>query len=158
VERVDVGVVPKDLYDPVKDCPSQSLWGLIVLSSDEDATTNCSGGGIEDVRSRVSSLIVVVEHLYRDAQELSTSFSFFVAVVGLVARVEHGNSSHDVCRVYCCSLYLSKSFFVWRGEGGLTTREGVVRTVVEGRHERERMSLRSRSLLLLTIWTFPPWA
>jgi hypothetical protein len=88
-ERVDVGVVPKDLHDPMKDRPSWSLWGLVVLPSDEDATTNCSRGGVEDVWSCVSGLIVVAEHLYHDAQELSASFSFFVAVVGLVAWVEH---------------------------------------------------------------------
>jgi hypothetical protein len=89
VERVEVGIVPKDLYNSVKDCSSWSLQGLVVLSSDEDTTMDCSGGGIEDVRSCISGLVVIAEHLYRDAQELPTSFSFFVAVVGFIAWVEH---------------------------------------------------------------------
>jgi hypothetical protein len=155
VEGVKVRVVPEDLYDPVKDCPSRSLRGLVVLSRDEDSTTDCSRGGVEDVRGCISGLVVVTEHLYREAKELPASVSFLVAIVGLVAWVEHRNGSYDVRRVYCGSLDLSEGFFVW-GEGSvLFVREGVV---VGGRHERERMSLRSRSLFLLTVWTCPPWA
>jgi hypothetical protein len=89
VERVEVGIVPEDLYDPVKDCSSWSLRGLVVLPCDEDMTTDCSGGGIEDIQSRVSGLVVIAEYLYRDAQELPVSFSFFIAVIGLVAWIEH---------------------------------------------------------------------
>jgi hypothetical protein len=158
VGRVEVGIVPKDLYNPMKDRPSWSLRGLVVLPGDEDATANRSGRGVKDVRSRVSSLIVVAEHLYRDVQELPASFSFFIAVIGLVAWVKHQDGSHDVCGVYHHSLYLSKSFFVWGGECGLITRGGIIGAIIEERHERERMSLRSHSLLLLTVWTFPPWA
>jgi hypothetical protein len=89
VERVEVSIVPKDLYNSMKDHSSWSLRGLVVLPHDEDATTDCSGGGIKDVRSRVPGLIVVAEHLYCDAQELPASFSFFIAIVGLIAWVEH---------------------------------------------------------------------
>jgi hypothetical protein len=66
-ERVEVSVVPKDLYHSMKDRPSWSLRGLVVLSRDKDATTDCSGGGVKDVWGRVSGLIVIAEHLYRDA-------------------------------------------------------------------------------------------
>jgi hypothetical protein len=155
VEGVEVGVVSKDLYDPVKDRSSRSLRGLVVLSHDKNATVDCPRGGVKDIRGRVSGLTVVAEHLYREVKKLPTSVSFFVAVVGLIAWIEHRDGSHDVCSVYCGSLDLPKGLFVWGGECGLSMRRGVV---VEGRHERERMSLRSRSLLLLTVWTFPPWA
>jgi hypothetical protein len=157
-DRVEISVVPEDLYNSMEDRPSWSLRGLVVLPCDEDATADCSGGRIKDIQGRVSGLVVIAEHLYHDAQELPVSLSLFVAVIGLVAWVEHRYSSHDVCGVYCCSLYLSKSFFVWEGECGLATRKGVVGAVAGGRHERERMSLCSCSLLLLTVWTFPPWA
>jgi hypothetical protein len=131
---------------------------LVILPCDEDATANCSRRGIEDVWGGVPGLIVITEHLYGDAEELSVSFSFVVAIVGFIAWVKHRDGPYDVRGMYRHSLYLSKGIFVWGERGGLTTRGGVVGAVVEGRHERERMSLRSRSLLLLTVWTFPPWA
>jgi hypothetical protein len=156
VERMELGVVSKDLYDPMKDRPSWGLRGLVILPRNEDTTADCSGRGIEDVRGGVPGLTVITEHLYGDAEELSVPFSFVVAIIGLIAGVEHRDSSYDVCGMYRRSLYLSKGIFIWRERCGLTTRGGVVEAVVGGRHERERMSLRSRSLLLLTVWTFPP--
>jgi hypothetical protein len=156
MKGMELGVISEDLHDSVEDRPSWGLWGLVVLSCDEDATTNCSGRGVEDVRGGVPGLVVVVEHLYSDAEELSASFSFVVAVIGFVAWVEHRDSPYNVRSMYRRSLYLSKGFFIWGERGGLTMRGGVVGAVVERRHERERMSLCSCSLLLLTVWTFPP--
>jgi hypothetical protein len=155
---VKIGVIPEDLHDSMKDHFPGGLWGLVILSRDEDATVNCSRGGVKDVWGSVPGLIVVAKYLYGDAQELSAPFSFLVAVVCFVAGVEHRDGSHDVCSIYRHLLYLSKGILIWRGRCGLAMRGGVVRAVAEERHERERMSLRSRSLLLLTIWTFPPWA
>jgi hypothetical protein len=157
MERVEIGVVSKDLYDSMEDHSSWGLWGLVVLSRDKDTTMHRSRGGVEDVWCGISCLIVVTEHLYGNAEELSTPFSFVVAVVGFIARVEHRDCLDDVCGVYRHSLYLAKGLFIWGDGCGLTTRGRVVETVIGGRHERERMSLRSRSLLLLTVWTFPPW-
>jgi hypothetical protein len=85
------------------------------------------------------------------------SLSFFIAVVCFITGVEHRDGSHNVCSMYHCTLYLSEGIFIWRGRCGLAMRGGVVGAVAEGRHERERMSLRSHSLLLLTVWTFPSW-
>jgi hypothetical protein len=155
-EGMELGVVSEDLHDSMEDHPSWGLWGLVVLPCDEDVTVNCSGRGIEDVQGSVSGLVIIAEHLYGDAEELSTSFSFIVTVVGFIAWVEHQDSPYDVRGMYRHSLYLSKGVFIWGERCGLTTRGGVVGAVVEGRHERERMSLCSRSLLLLTVWTFPP--
>jgi hypothetical protein len=153
---MEFGVVSENLYDSMEDCPSWGLWGLVVLPCDEDAAADCSGRGIENVRGGIPGLVVVAEHLYGDAEELSTSFLFVVAVVGFIAWVEHRDGLYNVRGVYRCSLYLPKGVFIWGERCGPTTRGGVVGAVVEGRHERERMSLRSRSLLLLTVWTFPP--
>jgi hypothetical protein len=154
---VEVGVVSKDLHDSMKDHSSWGLWGLVVLSGDEDVTVNCSRRGIEDVWGGVSGLTVVVEYLYGDMQELSVPLPLIVAVVGFITGVKHWDCSHDVCGMHRRLLYLSEGIFVWRGGYGLITGRGVVGVVVKGRHERERMSLLSCSLLLLTSWTFPPW-
>jgi hypothetical protein len=153
---MELGVVSKDLHDSVEDRPSWGLWGLVILPCDEDVTMNCFGRGIKDVRGGIPGLVVIAEHLYSDAEELSASFSFVIAVIGFIAWVEHRDGPYDVHSMYRHSLYLSKGIFVWGERCGLTTRGGVVGAVVEGRHERERMSLRSHSLLLLTVWTFPP--
>jgi hypothetical protein len=110
---VELGVVSEDLHDPMKDCPSWSLWGLVVLSCNEDATVNCSRGGIEDVRGGIPGLIVIVEHLYGDAEELSASFSFIVAIVGFIAGVEHRDGSYNICGVHHRLLYLSEGIHVW---------------------------------------------
>jgi hypothetical protein len=156
--RVELGVVSEDLHDPMKDCSSWGLWGLVILPCNEDTATNCSGRGIEDVWGSISGLVIVTEHLYGDAEELSASFSFVITIIGFVAGVEHRDSLYDVCGMYRRLLYLAEGIFV-RGERcGLATRGRVVGAIVGGRHEEERMSLRSRSLLLLTVWTFPPWA
>jgi hypothetical protein len=151
---VEVGVVPKDLHDSMKDRSSWGLRGLIVLPGDEYMTTNCPGRGVEDVRGHIAGLTVIAEHPYSDAKELSASLSFFVAVVGFVTGVKHRDGSYDVCGVHCCSLYLSESILIGRGECGLATERGVVGVIVGGRHKR--MIFHSRSFLLLTVWTSPP--
>jgi hypothetical protein len=86
---MELGVVSEDLYDSMEDRASWGLWGLVVLPCDEDATMDCSRRGIKDVRGGIPGLVIVVEHLYSDAEELSVPFSFVVAVVGFVAWVEH---------------------------------------------------------------------
>jgi hypothetical protein len=65
-ERVEIGVVPKDLHNSMKDRPSWGLWGLVVLSCNEDVTADCSRRGVEDVRGGVPGLTVIAEHLYGD--------------------------------------------------------------------------------------------
>jgi hypothetical protein len=91
------------------------------------------------------------------------SFLFFIAVICFVSGVEHRNGSYNVGSVHRHVLYLSEDIFIWREGCGrsverMAVRGGVVRVVARGRHERESMSLHSHSLLLLTVWTFPPWA
>jgi hypothetical protein len=157
-ERVEVGVISKDLHDSMKDRSSWGLRGLVILSGNEDVTANRSRRGIENVWGGIPGLIVVAEHLYGDTQELSVPLPLIVAVISFITGVKHRDCLHDVCGMHRRLLYLSEGIFVWRGGCGLTTRRGVVGVVIEERHERERMSLLSRSLLLLTAWTFPPWA
>jgi hypothetical protein len=86
---MELSVVSEDLYDPMKDRPSWGLWGLIVLSRDKDAATDCSRRGVEDVQGGIPGLTVITEHLYGDAEELSASFSFIVTIVGFIAGIEH---------------------------------------------------------------------
>jgi hypothetical protein len=63
---VKIGVVPEDLHDSMEDRSPRGLWGLVVLSCDEDATVNCSRRGVKDVWGGVPGLAVVAEHLYGD--------------------------------------------------------------------------------------------
>jgi hypothetical protein len=88
-EGMELGVVSEDLHDSVEDRLSWGLWGLVILPRDEDATANCSRRGVKDVRGGVSGLVIVVEHLYGNAEKLSMSFSFVIAVIGFIAWVEH---------------------------------------------------------------------
>jgi hypothetical protein len=86
---VYVSIVPKDLDDTVKDGPTGSLWGLVILSGDEDMTVDCSWGEVEDIQGGIPCLAVIVKDLYGDAEQLPSSFLFFFTVICLISGVKH---------------------------------------------------------------------
>jgi hypothetical protein len=168
VEGVHFGVITEDLHNAMEDGPSRSLQGLVVLSCDENMAADCSRGWVKDVWSGISCLVVTAKDLYCDMQDLSSSLSFFIAVICFIAGVEHWDSSYDVGSMNHCPLYLSEGDFIWWVDHGgsftVVRRRGkvlrgkVAWAVTGGRHERELMIFRSHSHLLLTVWAFPPWA
>jgi hypothetical protein len=115
MRRVHTNIVPVDLNDAMNDnlpC-GRDLQGLVMLACDEDMSVYCSEGQVEDVWGGISHLVVIAEDLYCDAQDLSSPFLFFVAIICLIPWVEHGDGTDDVGSIDCHPLYLSQGGFIW---------------------------------------------